>query len=221
MKEAAMTNEELILERLDKIEAQIAPLAESFKGVNELKNDLSPLAHNAIKLVIQELEDVESSFQLEDLLEMFKRMLRSVRSLTYAMSQMENILDFVTTVEPLLKSSVPQLINYLDDLEQRGVFRIINATLGVRAKIATAYSPEDIEQIGDGLVSLLGLAKKMTDPQTLSLLETLTEIPAKMDLSTSKDVGPFGLLWACSNKEVKEGLGVLMQLTKGMGKLKQ
>jgi uncharacterized protein YjgD (DUF1641 family) len=221
MKEAAMTNEELILERLDKIEAQITPLAESFKGVNELKDDLSPLAHNAIKLVIKELEDVESSFQLEDLLEMFKRMLRSVQSITYALGQLENILDFVTTLEPLLKSSVPQLINYLDDLEQRGVFRIINATLGVRAKIATAYSPEDIEQIGDGLVSLLGLAKKMTDPQTLALLETLTEIPAKMDLSTSKDVGPFGLLWACSNKEVKEGLGVLMQLTKGMGKLKQ
>ena len=220
MKEAAMTNEELILERLEKIEAQIAPLAESFKGVNELKNDLSPLAHNAIKLVIQELEDVESSFQLEDLLEMFKRMLRSVRSLTYAMGQMENILDFVTTLEPLLKSSVPQLINYLDDLEQRGVFRIINATLGVRAKIATAYSPEDIEKIGDGMVSLLGLAKKLTDPQTLALLETLTEIPAKMDLSTSKDVGPFGLLWACGNKEVKQGLGVLMELTKGMSNLK-
>ncbi len=216
-----MTNEELILERLDQIEAKITPLAESFKGVNELKDYLGPLAHNAIKLVIQELEDVESSFQLEDLLEMFKRMLRSVRSLTYAMGQMENILDFVTTLEPLLKSSVPQLINYLDDLEQRGVFRIINATLGVRAKIATAYSPEDIEKIGDGMVSLLGLAKKLTDPQTLALLETLTEIPAKMDLSTSKDVGPFGLLWACSNKEVKEGLGVLMQLTKGMGKLKQ
>ena len=216
-----MTNEELILERLDQIEAKIAPLAESFKGGNELKDDLGPLAHNAIKLGIQELEDVESSFQLEDLLEMFKRMLRSVRSLTYAMGQMENILDFVKTLEPLLKSSVPQLINYLDDLEQRGVFRIINATLGVRAKIATAYSPEDIEKIGDGMVSLLGLAKKLTDPQTLALLETLTEIPAKMDLSTSKDVGPFGLLWACSNKEVKEGLGVLMQLTKGMGKLKQ
>ncbi len=216
-----MTNEELILERLDKIEAQIAPLAESFKGVNELKDDLSPLANNAIQLMINELEDVESSFQLEDLLEMFKRMLRSVRSITFAMSQLENILDFVTTLEPLLKSSVPQLINYLDDLEQRGVFRILNATLGIRAKIATAYSPEDIEQIGDGLVSLLGLAKKLTDPQTLAVLERLSEVPANLDLATSKDVGPFGLLWACSNKEVKEGLGVLMQLTKGMGKLKQ
>lgn len=216
-----MTNEELILERLDKIEAQLAPLAKSFNGVDELKKDLSPLAHNAIKLVIKELEDVESSFQLEDLLELFKRMLRSVRSLTYAMSQLENLIDFVTTLEPLLKSSVPQFINYLDDLEQRGVFRIINATLGVRAKIATAYSAEDIEKIGDGMVSLLGLAKKLTDPQTIAFLETLAEMPSKMDLAGSKNVGPFGLLWACSNKEVKEGLGVLMQLTKGMGKLKQ
>ncbi len=216
-----MTNEELILERLDKIEAKITPLAESFKGVNELRDDLSPLANNAIQLMIKELEDVESSFQLEDLLEMFKRGLRSVRSITYAMGQLENILDFVTTLEPLLKSSIPQLINYLDDLEQRGVLRIINATLGVRAKIATAYSAEDIEQIGNGLVSLLGLAKKLTDPKTLALLETLTEMPAKLDLSTSKDVGPFGLLWAFSNKEVKEGLGVLLELTKGMGNLKQ
>ena len=221
MKEAAMTNEELILERLDKIEAQIAPLAKSFNDVNELKEDFTPLANNAIKLMIQELEDVESSFQLEDLLEMFKRMLRSVRSLTFAMGQLENVIDFVTTLEPLLKSSVPQLINYLDDLEQKGVFRIINATLGVRAKVAEAYSPEDIEQIGDGFVALLGLAKKLTDPQTQALLETLAEMPSKLDLATSKDVGPFGLLWACSNKEVKEGLGVLMQLTKGMGKLKQ
>lgn len=216
-----MTNEELILERLDKIEAQLAPLAKSFNGVNEFKEDLSPLAHNAIKLVIQELEDVESSFQLEDLLELFKRMLRSVRSLTYTMSQMENLIDFLTTLEPLLKSSVPQFINYLDDLEQRGVFRIINATLGVRAKIATAYSAEDIDQIGDGMVSLLGLAKKLTDPQTLAFLERLAEMPSKLDLDVSKKVGPVGLLWACSNKEVKEGLGVLMQLTKGMGKLKQ
>ncbi len=130
-----MTNEELILERLEKIEAQIAPLAESFKGVKELKDDLNPLASNAIQLMIKELEDVESSFQLEDLLAMFKRMLRSVRSMTYAMNQMENILDFVTTLEPLLKSSVPQLINYLDDLEQKSRSILKRASIPIGALI--------------------------------------------------------------------------------------
>jgi len=216
-----MTNEELILERLERIETQLAPLTESVNSVNELRNDLVPLANNAFQLLINEMEDVESSFQLEDLMELGKRFLRSVRSMTFALHQLENIIDFITTLEPLLKSSVPQLINYLDDLEQRGVLRMITATLDVRAKIASAYSPEDIEQIGDGLVTLLGLAKKLTDPQTVDLFEKLSEVPAGLDLKTSKDVGPAGLLWACSNKEVKEGLGVLMELTKGIGKLKQ
>ena len=121
-----MTNEELILERLDRIEAKLAPLTESYKSVNELKEDLTPLANQAVQLVIKELEDVESSFQLEDLLNLTKRMLRSVRNFTFALDQMENIVDFITTLEPLLKSSVPQMINYLDDLEQKGVFRIMH-----------------------------------------------------------------------------------------------
>jgi uncharacterized protein YjgD (DUF1641 family) len=215
-----MTNEELILERLDRIEAQIAPLAESVKGVYELRDDLRPLAHNAIRLMIKELEDVESSFQLEDLLELMKRFLRGTRSFSYVLTQLENVIDFVTTLEPLLKSSVPQLINYLDDLEQRGVFRILNATLGVRAKIAASYTPEDIEEIGDGLVALLGLAKKITDPKILAFMERLVEIPANLDLAACKKIGPVGLLWASGNKEVKEGLGVIMELTKEMGKLK-
>jgi len=93
--------------------------------------------------------------------------------------------------------------------------------LGVRAKIATAYTPDDVEKIGDGLVAALGLAKKLTDPQTFSFLEKLAEMPAQLNLAEAKEVGPFGLVWASGNKEVKEGLGVLMQLTKGMAKLKQ
>ena len=216
-----MTNEELILERLEKIEAQIAPMAQTFKDVKELISDMSPLAHQGIQLLIKELQDVESSFQLEDLLGLMKMFLRSVRNMVYSLNQLGNIVDFVTTIEPLLKSSVPQLIHYLDDLEQRGVFRILNATLGVRAKIAASYSPEDIEEIGDGVVALLGMAKKLTDPQTLAFLEKLVDIPAGLDFTASKKVGPFGLLWASGNKEIKEGLGVLMELTKGMGKLKR
>jgi uncharacterized protein YjgD (DUF1641 family) len=188
--------------------------------LNELKDDLTPLVYNATQILINELGDIESSFTLEDLLELTKRMARSVRSLIFALNQLESIVDFVKTIEPLLRSSVPQLISYLDDLEQRGVLRTIQATLDVRAKIAAAYTPEDVEQIGDGFVALLGLAKKLTDPQTLSFLEKFAEVPAQVDLTSSKDVGPFGLLWAVSNKEVKGGLGVLMELTKGLGKLK-
>lgn len=215
-----MTNQELILERLDRIESQIAPLTDSVKSVKELKDDLMHLAHPASSTLIKHLGEVESSFQLEDLSVLTKQFLRSVKNLTYALNQLENIIDFVKTAEPLLRTVIPQFITYLDDLEQRGVFRILGATLNIRAKIADSYSPEDIDKIGDGLVSLLGLAQKITDPRTLAVLEKFAELPSNMDLEKSKDIGPFGLFSACSGKEAKQGLGVLLELTKAMGSLK-
>ena len=215
-----MTNEELILERLDRIEAQLVPIAQTASGIKELREDVIPLSGQAFRLLIRELEDVESSFQLEDLMALLKRSLRSVKHIIFALEQMENIVDFVTTIEPLLKSSVPQIINYLDDLEQRGVLRIISSTLDVRAKIAEAYDAEDIDQIGDGAVAALGLAKKLSDPKAAEFLEKIAELPSKVDLSSAKPVGPFGMLSALSSKEARQGLGVLMQLTKAMGELK-
>jgi uncharacterized protein YjgD (DUF1641 family) len=215
-----MTNEELILERLDRIEAQLAPISQTAAGIKDLREDLIPLSGQAFRLLSRELEDVESGFQLEDLLTLFKRTLHSVKHIIFALEQLENIVDFVNTIEPLLKSAVPQVINYLDDLEQKGVLRIITATLDVRAKIASAYTAEDIDKIGDGAVTLLGLAKKLSDPAAIDFLEKIADLPSKVDLAGAKPVGPFGMLGALSSKEARRGLGVLMELTKAMGSLK-
>ena len=128
--------------------------------------------------------------------------------------------DFVTTLEPLLKSSVPQIINYLDDLEQRGVHRIIKSMLDIRAKIATAYTPEDIDQIGDGVVALLKVTQKLSDPNASAFLEKFADLPSSIDLSEVKGIGPVGVIKSSFNKDVRNGLGVLMELTKAMGKMK-
>jgi len=216
-----MTNEELILKRLENIETQITPLIKTADKLNELREDMIPLSNQAVQLLINELQDVEAGFELDDLFHLVKQLLRSTRSIIFGLKQMVGFVEFMRDMEPLLKQAVPQMINYLDDLEQRGVLRIIQAMMGVRAKVAAAYTPEDIDQIGDGMVSLLGLGKKLTDPKLLTFLEKAVEIPAAVDLSASKKVGPWGLVSASSNDEVKEGLGVLIELTKALSKLKE
>lgn len=215
-----MTNDKQILERLDRIEAQLSPISQTAQGLKEIRDDLIPLSGQAFRLIIRELEDVESSFQLEDLLALAKRFLRSVKHLQFSLAQLENIVDFVMTIEPLLKSAVPKIINYLDDLEQRGILRIIQSTLDVRAKIAASYSPEDVEQIGDGLVAMLAVAQKLSDPRAQAFLKKMATLPSKVDLEGAKPVGPFGMLGALSSKQARQGLGVLMELTKAMGGLK-
>jgi len=215
-----MTNEELILAKLENLENQIAPLVKSRDALLELKEDILPLSNTATKLLIDELQEVEAGFQLEDLMDFVKRLVRNVRNLTWTLKQLENIIEFINDFEPLLKSAVPQLIHHLDQLEQRGVFRIIKAMLDVRAKIADAYSPEDIERIGDGAVAALGLAEKFADPNTIAFMERLTQMTAEMDLSRAPKAGPMKLAAAGFDSQVKEGLGVVLELTKAMAKLK-
>jgi uncharacterized protein YjgD (DUF1641 family) len=215
-----MNNEEMILQRLDRLEAALAPLGSFSRSLSELKEDLTPLLNRGFKILIEELQDVESSFQIEDLFRLFKCLLRSVRNLTYTLEQLETVIDFVKTVEPLLKSSVPQMIRYLDELEQNGVFRTYGAMLSVRAKIAKQYSPEDFELMGDAFTSVLGLLRKLAKPEVMAILEKIAEVPSCLDLETCQSVGPVGLIKATYSDDVKQGLGVLIEMTKALGKLK-
>lgn len=215
-----MTNEEIILQRLDRLEATLAPMSETFKSLMELKDDLTPLVNRGFKILIEELQDVETAFQLEDLFRLIKQGLRGIRNFSWSLEQLESVIDLLKTVEPLLKSTVPQLIHYLDDLEQKGVFRTYTAMVSVRAKVAKQYSPEDFELMSDAFTSLLGLLKKLATPEVQALLQRMAEIPVGLDLASSQSVGPVGLLKAAYSDDVKQGLGVMIELTKAMGKLK-
>lgn len=215
-----MKNEEIILDRLDQLKHEIAPVAASARSLQELREELAPRVNEAVKALIIELADIEADFQLEDLLFLIKKVLRNVRNMTFSLDQLKNIIDFVLTAEPLFKSTVPQVILYLDDLERKGVFNLLASLLDVTQKIAGTYTTEDMQQIGDGLVKLLGIVKKLTTPEALEFLDKAAEVPSRVDLSRAKSAGPFSMLWACGSKDVKEGLGVLLELTKGLGSLK-
>ena len=215
-----MTNEDLILQRLDALDAKIDPIIKDRQKWAELRQDLIPLQHQAVQLMTEHLQEIEAGFQLEDLFAVLQQSMRSINNFLFVIKAMDNIIEFIQDVEPLMKSAVPKMIEYMDELEQKGVFRMLKAMMDVRAKVATTYDADDIEQISDGLVSMLRVAKKMSDPGTLEFLEKAAEIPASLDLANTKKVGPFGMISAGFDPEVKDGLGVLMALTKAMGKMK-
>ena len=268
-----MSTDELILERLTRIEekldrvaaveAQLGSFTQSFENLHDLGRDVSLLVGPTVNLMTEELAEVETGFQLEDFFVLLKRLLLNMRNLAWSLDQMENLIDWWHDLEPLLKLAVPHLIDKLDDLEQKGIFRINSAILTMYAKIAAAYTPEDIEVIGDGFVRMHGIVKKFADPVVIQSLEAVVdmyaklasvytpkdidamgdgfvrmhgiikkfsepgfiqflekfmEVPARVNLDDTRPVGPFGLLWKM--REAKEGLGVLVELTKALGNLK-
>jgi uncharacterized protein YjgD (DUF1641 family) len=215
-----MTREELILERLNRMEEQLGVLVKSQRRADELKQDLTPLVGSVFRHMMEELGEVEFGFQLEDLYALMKQGLRSIRSLTYALKQMQNLIDLWQTTEPLLKSTVPNLIDYFDNLERRGVFRTYTAMLEVRAKVAAKYGHDEIAAMGDGFVILLSILKQLSHPEIVRFIGRLMEIPLEIKPEECKPTGPLGVIAGLSGPEAKRGLGVMLELLKGLGRVK-
>lgn len=215
------SKEDLLLERLDRMEGQLQTLVQAQQSLAELKNDIAPLVNSAFKIVLDELGTVEAGFELEDLFALLKQGLRSIRNLTQALEMLENVFELWNSLEPLLKSSVPNLINYMDNLERKGVFRTYAAMLEVRAKVAAHYDAEEIAAMSDAFVLLLSMLKKLSDPQMIDFINRVLELPLAVRLEEAKPMGPLGVLSAMGNKETRQGLGVAVELTKALGKLSQ
>uniref|UniRef100_A0A7C4RMV2 DUF1641 domain-containing protein n=1 Tax=Desulfatirhabdium butyrativorans TaxID=340467 RepID=A0A7C4RMV2_9BACT len=215
-----MTNDELIVKRLENLERQVAPLAAFAQAAGELREEIAPRINEAVQALIVELADIESDFQIEDLLYLLKKLMRNIGTLNYVLDQTQNLVDFAQTAEPLLKNSVPQVIAFLDGLEQGGVFRLLSIATEVLRKIGSTVSPEDMHQIGDGIVRLVGVLKRLTAPAAIDLLERAADVPARVDLSSARPVGLWGMVGAMGDPDVQKGLGVLMEFTKGLGALK-
>jgi uncharacterized protein YjgD (DUF1641 family) len=211
-----MSHEAELIQRMDRLESQIAPLAESAKALGELREELAPRVNEAVHALIVALADVEADFQLEDLIHLAKNAMRNVKNLNFTLDQLKNLIDFLVIAEPVLKSTVPQIIYYFDDLERNGVFRILTLSLEVLKKIGSSYSPEQLQQIGDGLVRLVGVLHKLLAPETLDLLDKAAELPMHADVAGAKPVGLLGLVGALSDPKLKAGVGVALELTRGL-----
>ncbi|MBM4300482.1 MAG: DUF1641 domain-containing protein [Deltaproteobacteria bacterium] len=215
------SKEDLLLERLDRMEGQLQTLVKAQQSLAELKADISPLMNSTVRLLINELGMVESGFQLEDVFALIKQGMRNLRNLTQGLEMMENMFELWNSMEPLLKSAVPNLINYMDNLERKGVFRTYVAMLEVRAKVAAHYDAEEIADMSDAFVLMLSMLKKLSDPQMVDFMNRILDLPMGINLKGTKPLGPLGMLSVMGSKEARQGLGVAMELTKALGRLSQ
>ncbi len=89
---------------------------------DELKADLIPIGNQLVHLTIQELEEIGSDFELEDLLYLLKRVLRNTHLILSMMDRFESMMGIADELELLGKQVFSSAVEALDKLEQTGLF---------------------------------------------------------------------------------------------------
>jgi hypothetical protein len=189
-----MSNDELLerlarieekLEGVGRLEKQLEVFNKPFENLSDLGRDLSILMDPAARKLTEELVEVEIGFQLEDFFALLKRLLPSLKYITWSLEQLENVVDWWADMEPVLKIAVPKVIDQLDNLEQHRVFNIFG---------------------------------KLFSVEMLQFMDKLSDVALAARLEEAKSTGPLGLLWQMRSPECRQGLGVLVELTRALGK---
>ena len=198
-------------QKVDALTAQVAFLAEEARTQqqrrqewDELKNDLTPVASEAYRLSVQQLDEIEGYVQLEDIIRVTKRLMRNTRNLEQMLDQLEGFADLSRELSPLSQDMFLMLMTRLDEMERKGYFSFVQGGMEIMDQIVTNFTEEDVRQLGENVVLILQTVKEMTQPEIMQLLSSTASV--MRDEAIPEDVSMLYLLRQMRDPAVKRGL---------------
>jgi uncharacterized protein YjgD (DUF1641 family) len=191
-------------QKIDLLTTQVAYLSEQAQLVErqrleraELVRDITPLANQAFELAVEQLEEVQEYIDLDDLLRLFKRVLRNGRNLEKMLDQLEGLADLVETLSPLADDAFGKAVDIMAGLEAKGYFGFARGGVKLMDNIVSSLSEEELSQIG------------------VFSSNTLDEV--KREIGRPVDVSYRGLVKQVRDPAVRRGLALTLRVMQVIG----
>ncbi len=217
-------NDQNILElnqKIDALTAQVAFLTEDARQQQrqrqewaELKNDLTPIASDLFRLSVTQLDEIESYVQLEDMLRLFKRLMRNTRNFEQMLDQLESANSLWLDVAPLSQDAFMTLMRRLDEMERKGYFTFFQSSMEIVDRVVTSFTEEDVKQLGENIVLILETVKEMTQPDIMQMMRHTASVIREEE--PAADVTMMSILRQLNDPAVKRGLSKTLTVLKSV-----
>lgn len=209
--------------KMDELSAQVAYLAEQARVTErqradraELMRDLTPIANEAFRLSVEQLEEIQEYVELGDLLRFIKRLARNGRNFDKMLNQLESLMDLVDTLGPLANEAFGKAVTELTELEQKGYFKFAQGGMQIMDNVVTSFTEDDVNRLGDNVVLILKTVKDMTQPEIMNFVRN-TLMVAEKEIDKPVDISYSGLMQQMRDPGVRRGLALTMRVLHVVG----
>lgn len=183
------------------------------QSFDELKADMIPIGNQLLKISIDELAEIGTEFQLEDLMFLLKRLLRNTHTLVALLERLEAGMGLAEEANLIGKQVFNNVVEELDVMERKGYFSFAQEGWKIVDRIVTEFTEEDVKALGDNIVTILYTVRNMTQPEVLELANrSLAAIGAED--GAPEAVSTWSLLRELSDPKVRVGMARLLNLLK-------
>lgn len=204
----------LLHNKIDRLTEQLDEQKRRRQATDELVQDLIPIANNTVKLTIDELAEVGTDFQAEDLLFMLKRLLRNTDTLLRLMDAVEAGIGLSDEMQILGKQVFGSTVATLDRLERDGYFAFLREGWRIVERIVAEFDERDVQALGDNIITILSTVRNLTQPETLALVNNALAAIGPSQAQEAQPVSALSLIRDLSDPQVRRGLARLLNLVR-------
>jgi uncharacterized protein YjgD (DUF1641 family) len=212
-----MDNEITLLhEKIDYLTEQLEAQQRHRDAMDELKQDLIPITNHMVKLTVNELEEIGTDFELEDLLFLLKRFLRNTRLWMDLMDRLEAIMDLTDEASILGNQAVANVIETLDQLDRAGYFAFARGAYSILERIVSEVSEEELRTLGERVPAILTTVQNITQPEMLDLADRAVASMQEAAPENGKPPSILSLTRQLFDPKVRSGLSKTLTLVSSL-----
>ena len=205
-----MTITDTQVDRLDALEAKIDLLADQMAVLtadavdrrrrrdvfDELTGDLAQVSEGALAMATRELDSLAQTADLADTLRLLRRLVEVAPTLERMLGGLSVAAELVDDAVPLTSDVLAMLTDRLDAVDRKGYFDFAIAALGVADRVVTNFDADDVDQLGDNVVTMLEALREVTQPEMLAFLARMIDAVKAEQLAVSAEPSEPPTLWA-------------------------
>ena len=182
----------------------------------DLLEDMSIVGKDAFKSTVEELDKSNIELNVDDLKNLSLRFIRNIDNFSQMLETFESMMDLVRDAGPVANEVGVDAIHKLHELEQKGYFDFLREATRVFDNIVTNYSPEDVRQLADNIVTIMETVRNVTQPDMLKAMNNAINIYKEMDTGEIKEYSLWKAFREMRSPEMKKGLGFIMMFLKNL-----
>ncbi len=134
------------------------------------------------------------------------------------MDTLEMAVDLGKEVGPIANEVIIDFTKQMNTFEQKGYFDFIREIGPVIDNVVKGFSPQDLKELANSIVSILTIIKEMTQPEVLNIMQNAIKAFNSMETESVPSYSVWKLMREMNSPEMKKALGYGITFMKNVSK---
>lgn len=186
--------------------------------VEDLVKDLSIISKDVYDSTVEELDKRQVELNPSELTDLAISFLRNIGNIKKILNLLEMGMDLSKEVGPIANEVIIDFTKQLNVYDQKGYFKFIKELVPIMDNIVQGFSPKDLRELADSVVSILSIVKEMTQPEVLSTVENAVKAFNSMETESVPSYSVWRVMREMNSPEMKKALGFGVTFMKNVSK---